>query len=94
MFCDNTLTNLNSIRVERREANMTAGAKTIFTVKGMSCGKCAARVTKAILQAAPGAEVQVDLDKAEVTVASAAADPAALARVITEAGYPASPAAA
>ncbi len=73
---------------------MTTGAKTIFAVEGMSCGKCAARVTKAIQQAAPGAEVQVDLDKAEVTVAPPAGDPAALARVITEAGYPASLAAA
>jgi copper chaperone CopZ len=67
--------------------NMTA--KTIFAVEGMSCGKCAARVTKAIQLAAPGAQVDVDLDKAQVTVAPPAADPAALARAITEAGYPA-----
>ncbi len=66
-------------------------AATIFTVEGMSCGKCAARVTKAIQQNLPEARVEVDLDAKLVTVSPPAQDPAALARVIGEAGYPARP---
>jgi len=57
-------------------------------VKGMSCGHCAAAVTKA-LQNLPGiSEVQVDLDSGRVTYQSAApVSPAELARVIKAAGY-------
>ena len=66
---------------------------TVFAVEGMNCGKCAARVTKAIHAQAPGADVRVDLEGQSVTVAPAAANPRALAQAITEAGYPARPAA-
>ena len=57
-------------------------------VKGMSCGHCAAAVTKA-LQSLPGvAEVQVDLASGRVTFQSAApVAPEELARVIKAAGY-------
>jgi copper chaperone len=59
-----------------------------ITVKGMTCGHCAATVTKA-LEALPGvSQVQVDLSKGRVTFA--AANPIAqeeLARVIKAAGY-------
>jgi copper chaperone len=57
-------------------------------VKGMSCGHCAAAVTKA-LQSLPGvSEVQVDLDRGRVTYQSAApVDPGEVARVIKAAGY-------
>ena len=50
-------------------------------VKGMSCGHCAAAVTKA-LQNLPGvSEVQVDLDRGRVTYQSAApVSPEELAR--------------
>lgn len=65
---------------------------TVFSVEGMSCGKCAARVTKAIQAQAPEARVEVDLAARRVTVAPAVADADALARVISEAGYPAVPA--
>ncbi|MBB4196361.1 hypothetical protein CCR94_13510 [Rhodoblastus sphagnicola] len=71
---------------------MTIGDTTLFLVEGMSCGKCAARVTKAIQALAPEAQVQIDLATKRVTVAPAAPDPQALAQVITEAGYPARPA--
>jgi copper chaperone len=57
-------------------------------VKGMSCGHCAAAVTKA-LEALPGvSQVQVDVASGRVTFASA--DPVSqedLARVIKAAGY-------
>ncbi|MBI4643337.1 MAG: heavy-metal-associated domain-containing protein [Deltaproteobacteria bacterium] len=57
-------------------------------VKGMSCGHCAAAVTKA-LQNLPGiSEVQVDLNSGRVTYQSAApVSPEELARVIKAAGY-------
>ena len=64
-------------------------AETIFSVEGMSCGKCAARVTKAIEAQAPGSAVQVDLEGKIVRVNPAPADPKALAQAITDAGYPA-----
>jgi copper chaperone len=57
-------------------------------VKGMSCGHCAAAVTRA-LQSLPGvSEVQVDLASGRVTYQSAAPQsPEAVARVIKTAGY-------
>lgn len=59
-----------------------------ITVKGMSCGHCAAAVTKA-LEALPGVSgVQVDLASGRVTFSSA--EPVSLeelARVIKAAGY-------
>jgi heavy metal translocating P-type ATPase len=61
---------------------------TTFDVQEMSCGKCAAHVTKAVQSVEPGAEVKVDLATGKVEV-SPAKDPDALAKAITEAGYPA-----
>ena len=59
-----------------------------ITVKGMSCGHCAAAVTKA-LEALPGvSQVQVDLSSGRVTFTSAnPIPPEELARVIKAAGY-------
>lgn len=42
-----------------------------YTVLGMTCGGCAKSVTNAILDAAPGAEVNVDLNAKAVTVKGA-----------------------
>jgi copper chaperone CopZ len=61
---------------------------TDLIVEKMSCGKCAARVTKAIQTVAPGAEVKIDLPTGAVSV-TPPADVAALAQAVTEAGYPA-----
>lgn len=57
-------------------------------VKGMSCGHCAAAVTKA-LESLPGVtDVQVDLTTGRVAFASAqSVSPEELARVIKRAGY-------
>jgi copper chaperone len=59
-----------------------------ITVKGMSCGHCAAAVTKA-LEELPGiSQVQVDVSSGRVTFADA--NPISqekLARVIKAAGY-------
>ncbi len=59
-----------------------------ITVKGMSCGQCAAAVTKA-LEALPGvSQVKVDLATGRVTFTSANPVPQAeLARAIKVAGY-------
>ena len=59
-----------------------------ITVKGMSCGHCAAAVTKA-LEALPGVtQVQIDLTSGRVSFASANPIPKEeLARVIKAAGY-------
>jgi copper chaperone len=62
-----------------------------LNVDGMTCGGCAARVTRAITAADPHAQVQVDLGSKRVRIESPLA-PEALAQAVTEAGYPAAPA--
>jgi copper chaperone len=61
-------------------------------VKGMSCGHCAAAVTKA-LEALPGvSEVRVELTTGRVTFANATpVPPEEIARVIKAAGYEPAP---
>lgn len=58
-------------------------------VDEMSCGHCAAAVTKAVEGAANGAKADIDLAKGEVTV-TGTTDTAAVIAAITDAGYPAS----
>ena len=55
-------------------------------VRGMSCGHCAAAVTRAIRDVDPGAEVKVDLERGRVDVQGQAA-PAAVSEAVSEAGY-------
>ena len=62
---------------------------TVFDVKEMSCQNCVKHVTKAVQGLEPGAQVQVELSTGKVTVTPSPADPAAIARAIGEAGYPA-----
>jgi copper chaperone len=64
-----------------------------ITVKGMSCGHCAAAVTKA-LEALPGvSQVKIDLATGRVDFANANPIPKEeLARVIKAAGYELAPA--
>lgn len=56
-----------------------------YSVIGMSCGGCAKSVTNAILDAAPGAEVDVDLDAKAITVSGA--DQAAVKQAVEDAGF-------
>ncbi len=72
----------------KSEGEETMSATT-FDVKEMSCGMCVKHVTQAVQKAQPGAEVKVDLASGKVEVSPAPQDPAALAKVITDAGYPA-----
>jgi heavy metal translocating P-type ATPase len=62
---------------------------TVFDVKEMSCGGCVKHVAKAVQTAQPGAEVSADLATGKVTVTPSPNDPEAVAKAITEAGYPA-----
>ena len=69
------------------------GTRCELTVDGMTCASCAASVTR-VLRAQPGVrEAQVDFMLGRAVVqAEAGVDPAALARAVSEAGYPSSPA--
>jgi copper chaperone len=58
-----------------------------FEVKDMTCGHCAATITRALKSVDAGAQVQVDLAAQRVTVDAAAADAAALLAAIHDAGY-------
>jgi Cu+-exporting ATPase len=69
----------------KEETNMP----TIFEVKDMTCEHCVKRVTKAVQSVLPSAEVHVDLATGKVEVSPSPADPAAVAKAIAEAGYPA-----
>ncbi len=67
-------------------------AKVVFQVEKMSCNNCVRHVTEAVHSVQPGANVTVDLATGKVTVESSA--PAeAIAKAVTDAGYPARPAA-
>jgi len=57
-----------------------------FDVSGMSCGHCAAAVTRSIHQLDPAAKVEVDLAQHRVDVQSQLARER-LAEAIVDAGY-------
>jgi copper chaperone len=57
-----------------------------FQVEGMTCGGCAEAVKRAVLKAAPGATVAVDLAVGRVAV-SPVPDAAAVAAAIDRAGF-------
>ena len=59
-----------------------------FHVPNMSCGHCAARITKAVQATDSAAAVKVDLSTRTVSVESPASE-ATLREVLNEAGYPA-----
>ncbi|MEF3367609.1 heavy metal translocating P-type ATPase [Methylocystis sp. 9N] len=77
--------------VETREQlkEIKEEAMTTFSVKEMTCNKCVSHVTKAVQAVEPGAEVKVDLATGRVDVTPSPRDAEALAKAITEAGYPA-----
>ncbi len=56
-----------------------------YKVLGMSCGGCAKSVTNAIQDAAPGADVVVDLDAKTVSVVGA--DAGAVQQAVEDAGF-------
>jgi Cu+-exporting ATPase len=70
---------------DEKEATMS----TVFDVKDMTCGNCVKHVTKAVQAIEPGAEVKADLATGKVEVSPSVKDPAAVAKAIADAGYPA-----
>lgn len=56
-------------------------------VKGMSCGHCAKKITQAINQADPDANVKVDLGRGQVSIAQCNLPNEKVERAIREAGY-------
>ncbi len=61
---------------------------TVFNVEKMMCGGCEANVKKALADISSIESVQVDLDAKTVTI-DGDIDSAEIAKVITDAGYPA-----
>ncbi|MCO5081369.1 MAG: heavy-metal-associated domain-containing protein [Rhizobiaceae bacterium] len=59
-----------------------------LNVPDMTCGHCAAAVTKAVKDVDASAVVQVDLATKTVAV-STAADPSKVSAALADAGYPA-----
>jgi Cu+-exporting ATPase len=73
-----------AIEQDNREERMTT-----FKVQDMTCNMCVKHVTKAVQAVEPAADVKVDLASGKVEVSPTPKDPEALAKAITEAGYPA-----
>jgi copper chaperone len=61
-----------------------------FTVTGMTCGHCEKAVTRAILQADPQAQVQIDRSQNLIQITSEQPREA-LAHAIAEEGYAVAP---
>ena len=61
---------------------------TVFNVEKMMCGGCEANVKKVLAEVASIDSVEVDLDAKTVTI-EGAIDSAEIAKIITDAGYPA-----
>nr|WP_232796417.1 heavy metal translocating P-type ATPase [Roseovarius salinarum] len=76
------------------EAGYPAAEDTVtLRIEGMHCASCIGKVEQA-LTAMPGvldASVNLAAETAKVRILSGAADPAELARAVTDAGYPAHP---
>ena len=71
------------------EKSVRPSPQTIFAVSDMTCGHCADRVRKPRFPWRPGPTCRSISPSGDVTLTPAAADPAAVAKAITEAGYPA-----
>ena len=57
-----------------------------FEIKDMTCGHCVSAITKAVQSVAPGATLDINLDKHWVAV-TGAADADAIENAVREAGY-------
>lgn len=60
-----------------------------LAIQGMSCMHCVGRVDKTLKEQAGVSEVKVDLDAGSAVITGTDLDGAALAKAVTEAGYPA-----
>jgi len=64
---------------------------TVFNVEKMMCGGCEANVKKVLAEVSSVESVNVDLEAKTVSV-EGDIDSSEIAKVITDAGYPATPA--
>ncbi len=62
-----------------------------FTVEGMKCGGCSANVEKALVGLDGLELIEIDLEQKSVVI-SGDIDPAVAAQIISDSGYPATPA--
>lgn len=58
-----------------------------YTVEGMTCGHCAASVTREVSAVAGVTDAAVDLDAKTLTVTADALDDVAISAAVAEAGY-------
>ncbi|MBU2957100.1 heavy metal translocating P-type ATPase [Paracoccus sp. 1_MG-2023] len=86
---------LSDIRRALDDAGYPAQLQTTrLSIEGMSCASCAGRVTRALQDRPEIAEAQVNLATHQAVITHAPSlDPAALAGIVTDLGYPARPAA-
>lgn len=63
---------------------------SLFTISGVTCGGCEARVTRAVHAIDPDALLRFTADRRQLDVTSVA-DPVVLSAAITAQGYPAEP---
>lgn len=61
---------------------------SLFTISGVTCGGCEARVTRAVRAVDPDAILRFSADRRQLDITSVA-DPAELSEVISAQGYPA-----
>ena len=67
---------------------MTSGVATTVTVTGMTCGHCVASVSEELSELVGVRQVDVVLERGQVTITSdAPLDPADVASAVAEAGY-------
>ena len=60
--------------------------RATYSVKGMTCGGCAGSVDRAVSAATPGAQVEVDLQAASVTI-DGQHDPQRVKEAVEGAGF-------
>ena len=59
----------------------------VFSIDGIHCGSCVARITEAVKAVDPGAALRIDLAGHRVEIDPTVADAAALSDAIREAGF-------
>jgi len=59
----------------------------VYQIEDMTCGHCAAAITRAVHGVDDNAQVQVDLAQRRVSIEATDAEPGDLLEAITQAGY-------
>ena len=77
----------NTPSTTRATTSNSGTASSRYSVQGMTCTSCAAKVAAAVEQATSGATTEVDLATGTLTVAGADLDNEAIRTAIHQAGY-------